>query len=92
MEKTLRKGSETQPSSNSQDPSSMSLDPFFDFPEEFTIPPPSDEVVVNLVDVYFRILQDSFFNFLHEGMFITRMQEQTIPKSLLYAVCAASSR
>ena len=88
----MRKGSEGQASTTSYDPSNMSLESFLDLPEELSTSPPSNKVVVNLVEVYFRLLQDSFFNFLHEGLFMTRMQEQILPKSLIYAVCAASAR
>jgi hypothetical protein len=91
MEKAMRKGPTGEPSSGS-DPSTMSFDSFSELPEELGIFPPSEEVVVNLVDVYFRLLQDSFFNFLHEGLFTNQLQEQRVPKALLYAVCAASAR
>jgi hypothetical protein len=85
MEKAMRKGSDPGGSS------SAAADPFFELPEELTSLP-SDEVVGTLVDVYFRLLQDSFFSFLHEGLFKSRMRENTLPKSLIYAVCAASAR
>jgi len=68
------------------------LDPMFELPEEWSISLPLDEVVGNLVDAYFRLLQDSFFRFLHEGLFKSRMRENMLPKSLIYAVCAASAR
>jgi len=70
----------------------MSLETFSELPEELRAFPPSEEVIVNLVDVYFRLLQDSFFNFLHEGLFTNQLQEQRIPKPLLYAMCAVSAR
>src|SRR5271170_6563830 len=92
MEKAMRKGSTGDPSTSTQGPSLMSLESFSDLPEELGAFPPSEEVIVNLVDVYFRLLQDSFFNFLHEGLFTNLLQEQRIPKALLYAVCAASAR
>ncbi len=63
MEKAMRKGSEGQASTTSYDPSNMSLESYLDLPEELSISPPSNKVVVNLVEVYFRLLQDSFFNF-----------------------------
>ena len=92
MEKAMRKGSTSDPSTSTQDPSSMSLETFSELPEALGAFPPSDEVIVNLVDVYFRLLQNSFFNFLHEGLFTNQLQEQRIPKPLLYAMCAASAK
>ena len=88
----MRKASEGQTSTSGQDPSTVPFESFLNLPEELSVSPPSDEVVVNLVEVYFRLLRDSFFNFLHEGLFMARMQEQILPKSLIYAVCAASAR
>lgn len=61
-------------------------------PEELFLFPPSDSMVEHLVDIYFCLLSDSFFSFLHEGMFLKRMQEKTISKAILYAVCAVSAR
>jgi hypothetical protein len=91
MEKAIRKGSGAQSSSTtSQNP--LSLESIFGLPEDLNVFLPSDEVIVNLVGVYFQLLQDSFFNFLHKETFTSRMQEQTLPKSLLYAVCATSAR
>ena len=92
MEKAIRKTSGSQASTASYGRSNMSLESFTDLPEELSISPPSNEVVVNLVKVYFGLLRDSFFDFLHEGLFMTRMQEQILPKSLIYAVRAASAR
>ena len=92
MEKAMRKGSTTESSASTLDPSSMSLETFSELPDDLRVFPPSEEVIVNLVDVYFRLLQDSFFNFLHEGLFTNQLQEQRVPKSLLYAMCAVSAR
>src|SRR5271156_3881262 len=92
MEKAMRKGSTGEPSTSTQDPLSMSLETFSDLPEELEPFIQSEEVIVNLVDTYFRLVQDSFFNFLHEGLFTNQLQEQRVPKPLLYAMCAASAR
>ena len=87
MEKAMRTGSAAGTSA-----AQSTGDPFLELPDELSIFPPSDEVVNDLVDVYFRFLQDSVFNFLHEGVFKSRMQETTLPQCLIYAVCAASVR
>jgi hypothetical protein len=92
MEKAIRQGSDSDPSHPSQDAFSMSFKTSSMLPEELSSFPPSDVALVNLVNVYFRLLGDSFFPFLHENTFKTRMNENTIPKSLLYAVCAVSVR
>jgi hypothetical protein len=93
MEKAMRKGSEsdTRPST-SQQLSSIFSEASNDLPDELSSFPPSESIIESLVDVYFRHLADSFFSFLHQNSFIKRMQEHTIPKPLLYAVCAVSAR
>ena len=92
MEKVMRTGPESNMPSTSQQLSSMVTDASNGLPEELTVYPPSDSMIENLVDVYFRSLSDSFFSFLHERLFLKRMQEKTIPKAILYAVCAVSAR
>jgi hypothetical protein len=92
MEKAMRRGSEGETSMVSQDLSSMSFDEFSDLPDELGLFPPSEDVIVTLVDVYFRLIGESFFNFLHEGLFRARMQQNALPTSLLYALCATSAR
>jgi hypothetical protein len=92
MEQAIRKGSKRQTSTSGRDTYTASFESFYDLPEELSASPLSDEVVVNLVEVYFPILRDLFFNFLHQGLFITQMQEQILPKPLIYAVCAANAR
>ena len=89
MEKAMRRGSNTD---STQDQSSMLFESFGDISEELDAFPPSVDSIATLVDVYFRLLGDSFFNFLHEGLFTSRMRQNTLPQSLLYAVCATSAR
>lgn len=92
MEKAMRKGPESDAPTTSQQLSSMLSEPGNDLPEELSAFPPSDAIMEDLVDVYFRLLGDSFFSFLHHGLFTRKMQENTISKALLYAVCAVSAR
>ena len=92
MEKAIRKGSKSKTSTSGQDTYTASFESFYDIPEELSVSPLSDEVVVNLVEVYFRLLRDSFFNLLHQGLFTAQMREQIFPKSLIYAVCATGAR
>jgi len=62
----MRKGPDAQSSSaTNQDPLPMSVESIFSPAEDLSVFPHFDEVVVNLVDMYFRLRQDSFFNFLH---------------------------
>lgn len=90
MEQAMRKGSKSEPAGRSRDTNWPSIDSYSDLPEELRDFPPSEEVILNLVDVYFRFLGNLSFNFLHEGVFRSRLQENMIPKQLLYAVCATS--
>ena len=92
MERAMRKGPESSRSSTSQQLSSTVSDTSNNLPDELFLFPPSETMVEDLVDVYFRLLSDSFFAFLHEGVFLKRMQEKTISKAILYAVCAVSAR
>ena len=89
----MRRGSEGQASSG-QDLTSSRIPflPLLDVPEELQSFPPSDDIIVNLVNVYFHLLQDSYFSFLHEGQFTTQFQDKSIPESVLYSVCATSAR
>ena len=63
MEQAMQKGPAAEESTFFQDSSSMSFESFSDIPEELGIFPPSEEVIVNLVDIYFRLLQDIFHLF-----------------------------
>jgi len=91
MEQAMRKGStiETSPIQPSSKRSQFAARQT-DLPDELQNYPPMDEYMLNLVDVYFRNMGDWSLTFMHEGMFRTKMREQTLPKHLLYAVCAAS--
>jgi len=88
----MRKGPESDAPTTSQQLSSMLSESSDDLPEELSGFPPSEAIMQDLVDVYFRLLGDSFFSFLHQGLFTRKMQEGTISKALLYAVCAVSAR
>jgi hypothetical protein len=92
MEKAIQRGSDNDPSRPGEDTLSMSFEAFSSLPEELSSFPPSDAAIFDLVNVYFRLLGDSFFMFLHEKTFMTRMNENSLPKSLLYAVCAVSAK
>jgi hypothetical protein len=92
MEKAIRRGSDNDPSRPSEDALSTSFEAFSSLPEELSSFPPSDVAIFDLVNVYFRLLGDSFFMFLHEKTFTTRMNENSLPRSLLYAVCAVSAK
>ena len=92
MEKAMRKDPESNAPSTSQQLSSVFSEIGNDFPEELGAFPPSKSVIEGLIDVYFRLLGDSFFSFLHESLFIKKMQENTISEALLYAVCAVGAR
>jgi hypothetical protein len=92
MEKAMRKGPETETPSTSHQLSSMFSETSNDLPDELSAFPPSEAIIESLVDVYFRLLGDSFFSFLHQDLFMKRMQEKTISQALLYAVCAVSAR
>jgi hypothetical protein len=92
MEKAIRRGSDNDPSRPSEDIFSTSFEALSSLPKELSSFPPSDVAIVDLVNVYFRLLGDSFFTFLHEKTFTTRMNENSLPRSLLYAVCAVSAK
>jgi hypothetical protein len=88
----MRKGPNVEITTPQASTRAMSLDSLPELPEELRRFPPPDEVQLNLIDIYFRYLGHWSVGFLHEGIFRKRLQEQTIPKHLLYAVCAASAK
>jgi len=86
----MKKGGGSEPMLTSEEMSSLSLDTLADLPEEVGVL--SDELIGNLVALFFRLLNDTFFSFLQEQVFLDRYHQKTLPKCLLYAVCAASAR